>query len=92
VSGRRKIWANGLPNEGRLTKLYHRMAANGDTAPLTVGRWYDFHEFGYHLGKFAKVYFGAAFMFTNRPKGLKTYRNSHPNKLHRKIITDTVFG
>ncbi len=21
-----------------------------DTVPLAVGRWYDFHEFGWHLG------------------------------------------
>ncbi len=26
------------------------MAAKGDTAPLALGLWYDFHEFGWHLG------------------------------------------
>jgi hypothetical protein len=22
----------------------------GDKVPLVVGKWYDFHEFGWHLG------------------------------------------
>ncbi len=33
VSEWRKIWANGLPNEGRLTKSCHRMAAEGMQFP-----------------------------------------------------------
>ena len=26
------------------------MAAKGDAVPLAVDQWYDFHEFGCHLG------------------------------------------
>ena len=31
---------NNMPLEG----------CTGETVPLAVGRWYDFHEFGWHLG------------------------------------------
>jgi len=37
VSEWRKIWANGLPNEGRLPKSCHRMAAKGIQFPWRWG-------------------------------------------------------
>ena len=40
----------GPPNGGRSLKSGHRMAAKGDAVPLAVDQWYDFHEFGCHLG------------------------------------------
>ncbi len=39
----------------------------GDTAPLAMGRGYDYHEFGRHPGNVAKVYFGAAYLFKTAP-------------------------
>ena len=35
-----KIGAKIMPSDG----------CKGDTIPLAVGKWYDFHEFGCHLG------------------------------------------
>ena len=31
------------------------MAAKGDAVPLAVDQWYDFHEFGCHLGNVGLV-------------------------------------
>jgi hypothetical protein len=50
VSEWRKISANGLPNEGRSPKIRSSDGCEGDAVPLAAERWYDFHEFGYHLG------------------------------------------
>ncbi len=39
------------PSErGPITKIMPSDGCKGDTVPLTVGKWYDFHEFGWHLG------------------------------------------
>ncbi len=35
---------------GPITKIKPSDGCKGDTVPLLVGRWYDFHEFGCHLG------------------------------------------
>ena len=35
---------------GPITKIMPSDGCKGDTVPLTVGKWYDFHEFGWHLG------------------------------------------
>ncbi len=34
---------------GPITKIMPSAGCKGDSVPLAVGRWYDFHEFGYHL-------------------------------------------
>ena len=46
----RKIWTNGLPNEGRSPKSRHQMAAEGVLFPWRLFLKYDFHGFGCHLG------------------------------------------
>ena len=33
-----------------ITKIMLSGGGKGDTAPLALGLWYDFHEFGCHLG------------------------------------------
>ena len=33
---------------GPITKIMH--GCIGDTVPLAVGKWYDFHEFGWYMG------------------------------------------
>ena len=33
-----------------ITKIMPSDGCKGDTIPLAVGKWYDFHEFGWHLG------------------------------------------
>ncbi len=35
---------------GPITKIMPSDGCKGDTVPLAVGKWYDFHEFGWHLG------------------------------------------
>ena len=35
---------------GPITKIMPSDGCERDTVPLAVGRWYDFHEFGCHLG------------------------------------------
>ena len=29
----------------------------GDTVPLAVGKWYDFHEFGWYMGRMSAYIF-----------------------------------
>ncbi len=35
---------------GPVTKIMPSDGCKGDTVPLAVDQWYDFHEFGCHLG------------------------------------------
>ena len=36
---------------GPITKLMPLDGCKGDTIPLAVDQWYDFHEVRWHLGK-----------------------------------------
>ena len=38
------------PKRGPITKIIPSDGCKGDTAPLALGLWYDFHEVGCHLG------------------------------------------
>ena len=38
------------PKHRPITKIMLPDGVKGDTAPLAVERWYDFHEFGGYLG------------------------------------------
>ena len=49
------VWMARKMNEwpskrGPITKIMPSDGCKGDTVPLVVGRWYNFHEFGCHLG------------------------------------------
>ena len=35
---------------GPITKIMPSDGCKEETIPLAVGKWYDFHEFGCHLG------------------------------------------
>ena len=35
---------------GPITKIMPSDGCIGDTAPLAVGKWYEFHEFGWYMG------------------------------------------
>ena len=35
---------------GPITKIMPSDGCIGDTVPLAVGKWYDFHEFGWYIG------------------------------------------
>ena len=35
---------------GPITKIMPSDGCKGDTVPLAVGKWYDFHEFGWYMG------------------------------------------
>ena len=36
---------------GPITKIMPSDGCIGDTVPLAVGKWYDFHEFGWYMGR-----------------------------------------
>ena len=38
---------------GPITKIMPSDGCIGDTVPLAVGKWYEFHEFGWHMGNVA---------------------------------------
>ena len=43
---------------GPITKIMPSDGCIGDTVPLAVGKWYEFHEFGWHMGNVGWVVFG----------------------------------
>ncbi len=38
------------PKRGPISKIRSSDGCEGDAVPLAAERWYDFHEFGWHLG------------------------------------------
>ena len=42
---------------GPITKIMPSDGCIGDTVPLAVGKWYEFHEFGWHMGNVGLVVF-----------------------------------
>ncbi len=40
---------------GPITKIMPSGGGKGDTAPLALGQWYDFHDFGCHPGNPGKM-------------------------------------
>ena len=45
---------------GPITKIMPSDGCIGDTVPLAVGKWYEFHEFGWYMGNVGsdKQHFG----------------------------------
>ncbi len=43
-------WAEWASGHGQLTKIELSVGCKGDTVYLAVGKWCDFHKFGWHLG------------------------------------------
>ena len=41
---------------GPITKIMPSDGCIGDTVPLAVGKWYDFHEFGWYMGDVGVIY------------------------------------
>ena len=41
---------------GPITKIMPSDGCIGDTVPLAVGKWYEFHEFGWHMGNVGYYY------------------------------------
>ncbi len=39
-----------LSKRGPIAKIIPSDGCKGDTVPLAVGRWYEFHGFEWHLG------------------------------------------
>ncbi len=55
ISEERCVWMARKMTEwpskrGPITKIMPSDGCKGDTVPVAVGRWYNFHEFGWHLG------------------------------------------
>ena len=46
---------------GAISKIMPSDGCKGDTAPLALGLWYDFHEFGWHLGNVGSYAFSRPF-------------------------------
>ena len=42
---------------GPITKIMPSDGCIGDTVPLAVGKWYDFHEFGWYMGNVGLIRF-----------------------------------
>ena len=42
---------------GPITKIMPSDGCIGDTVPLAVGKWYDFHEFGWYMGNVGYHYY-----------------------------------
>ena len=40
---------------GPITKIMPSDGCIGDTVPLAVGKWYDFHEFGWYISPLKKA-------------------------------------
>ena len=40
---------------GPITKIMPSDGCIGDTVPLAVGKWYNFHEFGWYMGNVGLV-------------------------------------
>ena len=40
---------------GPITKIMPSDGCIGDTVPLAVGKWYEFHEFGWYMGNVGLV-------------------------------------
>ena len=40
---------------GPITKIMPSDGCIGDTVPLAVGKWYDFHEFGWYMGNVGHI-------------------------------------
>ena len=38
-----------------ITKIMPSDGCIGDTVPLAVGKWYDFHEFGWYMGNVGQI-------------------------------------
>ena len=47
---------------GPITKIMPSDGCIGDTVPLAVGKWYDFHEFGWYMGNVGVNNLIAAFL------------------------------
>ena len=52
---------------GPITKIMPSDGCIGDTVPLAVGKWYEFHEFGWHMGNVG--------LSSLSPECLDTYRS-----------------
>ena len=58
---------------GAITKIMPSDGCKGNTVFLAVGRWYDFHEFGWYLGN-------VGFLTSDAPKGESAMkRKRYPN-------------
>ena len=55
---------------GPITKIMPSDGCIGDTVPLAVGKWYDFHEFRWYMGNVGLVFDTAVLMLF----GLVAYR------------------
>ena len=60
---------------GPITKIMPSDGCIGDTVPLAVGKWYDFHEFGWYMGNV----------------GLTKYLPSQPMPSAQGLISSTVW-
>ena len=54
---------------GPITKIMPSDGCIGDTVPLAVGKWYDFHEFGWYMGNVGLNFFRVQNLAAAIPSG-----------------------
>ena len=69
---------------GPITKIMPSDGCIGDTVPLAVGKWYDFHEFGWYMGNVGKEVLG-------RPVDLVT-PGSPNRRVNERIASEAVYA
>ena len=70
---------------GPITKIMPSDGCIGDTVPLAVGKWYDFHEFGWYMGNVGCTNWEPNSLFTHEMSGQPDNRNL----LHAAISQNT---
>ena len=72
---------------GPITKIMPSDGCIGDAVPLAVGKWYDFHEFGWYMGNVGLVQFRR-----NKKAALKLMRKLLKKQGYapNKVVTDKL--
>ena len=69
---------------GPITKIMPSDGCIGDTVPLAVGKWYDFHEFGWYMGNVGLALIVAGFPSSDQLYELE--ENNHLGSVKRNVI------
>ena len=65
---------------GPITKIMPSDGCIGDTVPLAVGKWYDFHEFGWYMGNVGSHYGSSDNMALTREQNINLVAPARPPK------------
>ena len=72
---------------GPITKIMPSDGCIGDTVPLAVGKWYDFHEFGWYMGNVGGEFvFHSARQLRERPGRTGTVQGLGTREVHERFV------